>query len=131
MKRTKDFADLIRAKLAADPELARAVEVESFNSDIAMKVYDLREGAGLTQAQLAKLVGTTQSVISRIEDADYGGHSLKLLRRIADALGKNLRVEFFARPLLPAVEVVETFSPDWPSVDNWRPDIREGSPAGT
>jgi transcriptional regulator with XRE-family HTH domain len=45
-----------------------------------------REGAGLTQGQLAKLVGTTQSVISRLEDADYEGHSLSMLRRIAAAL---------------------------------------------
>ena len=56
----------------------------------------------LTQEKLADLAGTKQSVISRIEDADYYGHSLRLLRRIARALGKKLRVEFCACPTPPA-----------------------------
>ena len=50
--------------------------------------------AGLTQAELAQLVGTTQSVISRLEDADYEGHSLSMLQRIADALHQRLEVRF-------------------------------------
>ena len=83
MGRTKNFADVIRAEMAADPALAEAMENESFNSDIAMKVYDLRKEAGLTQKELADRIGTRQSVISRLEDADYGGHSLAVLKRIA------------------------------------------------
>ena len=98
MGRTKDFTDVVRAKLASDPDLAAAVEKEALNADLAQKVYDLRTAAGLTQKQLAERVGTRQSVISRIEDADYDGHSLALLRRIAAAVGKDLRVEFRARP---------------------------------
>ena len=43
-KRTRNFGDVIRAKLAANPELAAAVEEESFNADIAQQVYDLRKG---------------------------------------------------------------------------------------
>ena len=98
MGRTKNFADVIRAKMAADPALAEAVEAESFNADLARKVYELRVGAGLTQKQLAESIGTRQSVISRIEDADYEGHSLSVLKRIAHAVGKKLRVEFYAEP---------------------------------
>jgi DNA-binding XRE family transcriptional regulator len=97
-KRTRNFGDVIRAKLAADAELAKAVEEESFNADIAQKVYDLRTEARLTQKQLADLVGTRQSVISRIEDADYHGHSLTMLRRIATALNRRLKLEFCAKP---------------------------------
>jgi transcriptional regulator with XRE-family HTH domain len=59
---------------------------------IAQLVYDARTENGLSQAQLAKLVGTTQSVISRLEDSDYRGHSLMMLRRIAKALGKRLEL---------------------------------------
>jgi transcriptional regulator with XRE-family HTH domain len=55
-------------------------------------VHDLRTEAGLTQKELADLVGTTQSVISRLEDADYEGHSLFMLRRIATALKQRLLV---------------------------------------
>jgi DNA-binding XRE family transcriptional regulator len=97
MARTKNFADVIRSEMAADPALAKAIENESLNADIAMKVYELRVKAGLTQKGLADLVGTRQSVISRIEDADYGGHSLRLLTKIANALNKNLCVEFADR----------------------------------
>jgi DNA-binding XRE family transcriptional regulator len=50
--------------------------------------------AGLTQKQLAKLAGTTPSVISRLEDADYDGHSLAMLRRIAAALDKPVEIRF-------------------------------------
>jgi transcriptional regulator with XRE-family HTH domain len=57
-------------------------------------IYDARTAAGLTQAQLAKLIGTDQSVISRLEDADYDGHSMSMLRRIATALGKKLEIRF-------------------------------------
>ena len=93
-RRTRNFAEVIRAKLQAKPALARAVEDEAFNADIARKVHNLRVEAGLTQRQLAELVDTQQSVISRIEDADYTGHSVTMLRRIARALKRRLRVEF-------------------------------------
>src|SRR5438034_10892554 len=95
MARTRNFADVIRAKMAANPDLAEAVESELFNADVAMKVYEARKAAGLSQKKLAELIGTQQSVISRIEDADYDGHSLKLLRRIAAVLGKKLQIEFY------------------------------------
>jgi hypothetical protein len=45
---------------------------------------------------LAKLVGTTASVICRLEDADYEGHSLAMLNRIAGALNKRVKIEFVA-----------------------------------
>ena len=93
-RRTRNFADVIRAKLRANPELAELVRKESINAHIAQQVYDLRTKAGLTQKQLADRVNTQQSVISRIEDADYDGHSLTLLNRIASALDAELRVEF-------------------------------------
>ena len=94
MARTKDFAEHVQAKMAADPLLAQSIEQEVINSEIARQVYDLRTAAKLTQKDLADRIGTQQSVISRIEDADYDGHSLGILKRIADALGKKLRVEF-------------------------------------
>ena len=62
--------------------------------------FDARTAAGLTQAELAKAVGTTQSVISQLEDAEYQGHSLSMLRRIAAAL--NTRVEIRLVPVEPS-----------------------------
>ena len=76
------------------PARQASVEEEMANMEIARKIYDLREAAGLTQRQLAALVGTTASVICRLEDADYEGHSLAMLNRIAAALGKRVRIDF-------------------------------------
>ncbi len=57
----------------------------------------VRMHAGLTQQQLAKVVGTTQPVIARLEDAGYRGHSLRMLRRIAAALKKDVAIRFVPR----------------------------------
>ncbi len=60
--------------------------------------------AGLTQTELAKLVGSKQPVIARLEDADYEGHSLTMLQRIAIAL--NQKVEIHLVPVEVQQEVV-------------------------
>jgi transcriptional regulator with XRE-family HTH domain len=73
-----------------NPEQVAAYEEELANAELARKIYDLRTEAGLTQRQLAKLVGTTASVICRLEDGNYEGHSLAMLRRIAVALDKRV-----------------------------------------
>jgi transcriptional regulator with XRE-family HTH domain len=57
---------------------------------------------GLTQKALADMVGTTQSVIARLEDADYEGHSLRMLGRIAHALDACVAVRLI--PRMPAAE---------------------------
>lgn len=77
-----------------DPERIGSVEEESANLDVAQKIYDLRSAAGLSQRALAKLVGTTASVICQLEDADYEGHSLSMLRRIAAAVDKRVVIRF-------------------------------------
>jgi transcriptional regulator with XRE-family HTH domain len=64
------------------------------NDEVARKIFGLRTKAGLTQTQLGKLVGTTASVICRLEDADYEGHSLAMLRRIAAALNQRVEIRF-------------------------------------
>ena len=61
---------------------------------MARKIYELRTQAGLSQRELAKLVGTTASAICRLEDADYEGHSLAMLRRIAAALNTRVEIRF-------------------------------------
>jgi ribosome-binding protein aMBF1 (putative translation factor) len=77
-----------------DPEKGAAFEEELANGEVARKIYDPRTKAGLTQKRLAALVGTTPSVISRLEDSDYEGHSLAMLRRIARALDKRVEIRF-------------------------------------
>jgi DNA-binding XRE family transcriptional regulator len=77
-----------------NPDQVAAYEEELANAELARKIYELRTKAGLTQRQLAKLVGTTASVICRLEDAEYEGHSLAMLRRIAAALDKRVEIRF-------------------------------------
>lgn len=76
------------------PERLAELHEERANAEVARKMYRLRKSAGLTQQQLARLVGTTPSVISRLEDADYEGHSLSMLRRVAAALNKRVEIRF-------------------------------------
>jgi ribosome-binding protein aMBF1 (putative translation factor) len=80
--------------IGKDPDLAAQYEEEIVNADIARKVYQLRTKAGLSQRELAKRVGTTASVICRLEDADYEGHSLTMLKRIAEALDQRVEIRF-------------------------------------
>jgi ribosome-binding protein aMBF1 (putative translation factor) len=74
----------------------RLAELERMRADdaVARRIWELRTKAGLSQRQLAKLVGTTASVICRLEDADYEGHSLAMLNRIAAALHRRVEIRF-------------------------------------
>ncbi len=76
------------------PEIMTLLEEERANAAIARSIYDLRGKARLTQRELARLVGTTASVICRLESADYAGHSIAMLRRIAAALNRRLEIRF-------------------------------------
>ena len=83
---------LHRRYVGDDPARKAALETARLHAEVARTIYGLRTGAGLTQQELAKLIGTTQSVISRLEDEEYGGHSLEMLQRIATALNKRMAV---------------------------------------
>jgi DNA-binding XRE family transcriptional regulator len=76
------------------PDRAAPPEEAGTEDELARMIYDLRKQAGLTQERLAKLIGTTASVISRLEDSDYEGHSLTTLKRIAAAVNKRLEIRF-------------------------------------
>lgn len=88
---------LHRRYVKDDPVRESQLEAERVNAQVARLIYDHRTQAGLSQKELAKLIDTTQSVISRLEDADYEGHSLSMLSRIARALDQKLTVAMTAR----------------------------------
>jgi DNA-binding XRE family transcriptional regulator len=92
---TTDAVEILhRRYYEGRPERIAGLEEARANDDIARKICELRTKAGLTQKELAKLVGTTPSVICRLEDADYEGHSMAMLRRIASALDKQVEIRF-------------------------------------
>jgi ribosome-binding protein aMBF1 (putative translation factor) len=80
-----------------DRERMDSFEEELLNARIVSQIYELRTGAGLTRSELAASVGTTASVICRLEDADYEGHSLSMLRRIADAVDRQIEIRFLPK----------------------------------
>jgi ribosome-binding protein aMBF1 (putative translation factor) len=93
MKRQKDDLDRLTEKLLEqDPSLQEEFVRAEQAWDIAFQIRNLREQAGLTQKQLAELVGTKQSNIARIEDADYTGYTLKTLEKVTKALRARLEV---------------------------------------
>jgi ribosome-binding protein aMBF1 (putative translation factor) len=97
-KKTTTEATKILANIAGhDPIRQPAFEQEVANREVAQSIYELRQNAGLSQTELAKRVGTTQSVISRLEDADYEGHSLVMLNRIAAAVERRVEIRFVPR----------------------------------
>ncbi|MBD2243521.1 helix-turn-helix transcriptional regulator [Nostoc sp. FACHB-888] len=90
MDKTSDAIKIIDQMTSSDPELEAMVAEASINAEVAQLIYEARTKAGLTQKQLAELVGTKQPVIARLEDADYEGHSLSMLQKIAHALNQRL-----------------------------------------
>ncbi len=97
-EKTGDAAQILhRRYVKDDPARKASVEAERVNTQVARMIYDLRNDAGITQKELAQAVGTTQSVISRLEDADYKGHSLSMLNRIAEALKQKMTVVMTAK----------------------------------
>ena len=94
-KPTKDAVEILeRRYYHGKPERQAALEEARSDDAIARKIYELRTTAGLTQRQLAKLVGTTASVICLLEDADYEGHSMAMLTRICAALNRRVEIRF-------------------------------------
>jgi transcriptional regulator with XRE-family HTH domain len=94
-RRRRDALDYTIEHFGDDtPEFRAEMAEDHANMDVSMMVYALRTAAGLTQAGLAKRVGTTASAICRLEDAEYRGHSMAMLRRIAEALGMKVVVRF-------------------------------------
>lgn len=92
---TSDAIEIIDRMFIGDDAARReAADKAVEDALIGQMIYDIRAEAGLTQKQLAELVGTDQAVISRLEDADYEGHTMSMLRRIAKALGKRVEVRF-------------------------------------
>ncbi|MGI0492216.1 helix-turn-helix domain-containing protein [Alkalinema pantanalense CENA528] len=92
MAKTNDALKILQKMTAGDSEMEAMIQESSFNAELAQLIYNARKQAGLTQKQLADRIGTKQSVIARLEDADYQGHSLSMLHKIAQALNQRLEV---------------------------------------
>jgi ribosome-binding protein aMBF1 (putative translation factor) len=100
MSKTNDAVKIINNRYVKnDPAIQDLLREASLNAKVAQLIYTARKQAGLTQQQLADLIQTKQSVIARLEDADYEGHSLSMLQRIGEALGQQIEIK-----MVPVVE---------------------------
>ncbi len=90
MKKTN--FDLFLEEQLKDPDFAERFKAAGEAWDVALQLTALREEAGLSQSQLARVLKTTQQQVSRLESPTYEGHSLSMLRRVAAALHARVRV---------------------------------------
>ena len=101
-RRTTSSATTILRRVAGrSAAMRRTLERERLDAAVARQIYEARTTRGLSQAKLAAMIGTTQSAIARLEDADYEGRSLTVLRRIAQALGYAVEVRLVDRSSAP------------------------------
>jgi DNA-binding XRE family transcriptional regulator len=94
-EKVKTFRSRLREDLR-DPEFKALYQEERQALKLAMKITKLREKKGLSQQQMAKLMGTSQQAISRIESGEYEGFTLRTLEKIAEATGTRVKIEFVA-----------------------------------
>lgn len=92
MKRKTNFDRYLENQLK-DKDFAERFRKAGQAWDVALQLAALREKVGMSQKELAKKVGTSQQQISRLESTSYEGHSLSMLRRVAEILGATVRVE--------------------------------------
>lgn len=102
IKKTTDGMKILEQIIGDDPELWEMCERATVNAHVAQLIYEARTESELSQKELAQMIGTTQSVISRLEDADYEGDSLSMLNRVAKALDRKFKIA-----------LLETLSKNW------------------
>lgn len=88
-----DSDDLLE-KMLKNKSFAKEYKALEKEFELAKEVIALRIKANLTQAQLAKLAGTSQPAIARLESGLYTNLTLSFLRKIGDALGVSPQVHF-------------------------------------
>jgi transcriptional regulator with XRE-family HTH domain len=113
MRKHKNIAgaidgDRFLAGQLSNPRVRHHFEQRRLVHEVAIAVRSMRMGAGLTQAQLAKRIGTTQPAIARLEKGlDVRTPRWDTLQRIATALGRQLKLKFAASNAASAFVEVE------------------------
>ena len=89
----------LRTKALANAEVKAEYEKLTDEFSLLDEFLKARAAQGLTQAQVAEKIGTTQSAVARMESGS-GKHSpsLATLTKYADALGCKLEVRLVRRP---------------------------------
>lgn len=109
MKKT-NFDRYLETQLR-DPAFAARFKNAGEAWDVALQIAALRQQAGLSQTDLAKLLKTSQQQISRLESPGYEGHSLSMLRRVAGVLHARVRIVFEPAATSSGMHVAESPAP--------------------
>ena len=92
MPLTNRVTDWIDKELADDPDFARDVDAELQAMRVEQELVALRQARGVSQRQLARMLGVTQPVIARIESGRSQNVGLQTIVRVARALGGRVQV---------------------------------------
>ena len=95
--KTRDLLEMMQIIGGDDPERKARLDVIRHQHRIAQELYALRQQKGLTQAELARLVGTSQSTIARVEKGTGHPPTLSTLVKVGLALGQELHLEYTPR----------------------------------
>jgi len=106
MKQKTNFDTYLEDQLK-DPDFAARFKEAGEAWDVALQLAALRKESGLSQKELANLVGTSQQQISRLESPSYEGHSLSMLRRVSEVLGATIHVQIQRKSRLKQTMVSE------------------------
>lgn len=106
MKRKINFDKYLEAQLK-DQDFAERFKKAGNAWEIALQIAALRKEAGLSQKELAQRLRTSQQQISRLESPAYEGHSLSMLRRVAEVLGATVQVKIERKTVPNKLAVAE------------------------
>jgi transcriptional regulator with XRE-family HTH domain len=93
------FMRWIDGQLEAEPVLARAVEHRLAEMKLEQQIVALREKRGLTQKQLARLLGTSQPYVAKLESGRVRNLGVKTLVKCARALGASVSIRMEPIPI--------------------------------
>lgn len=91
MAKLKDFKKL-KDQWLRDAEVQKEYEALKAEFHLAEKIIKARAKAKMTQAELARRIGTKSTAISRLEPPNYGKASISMLKKVAHALGCELQI---------------------------------------
>ena len=96
MAKRKSLMVEIHHELLSNRALDALYQRELTRLQLANQIARLRRERKLSQAQLAKRIGTKQSAVARMEQSAYRGYTVTTLAKIAAAVGRNLEIRFVA-----------------------------------
>ena len=94
MSKASISLDKLKEELQQDEKFCEEYEKLRPRYEIISQIIEIRRAQNITQAELAKRVGTQKSNISRLESGNYNP-SLDFLVKVVASLGKNIKIEIY------------------------------------